>query len=168
MEMKLFDELPYSSEPILVEDNESVFSYNELNSFTNEVHFLGTSEMKPLIFCLCKNTIPSVAGYIAFLRTGIVPLLLDAEQDISLINNLLSIYEPLYIWLPQDLEGSFGNTEKIFSFQSYVLLKTNFNKSIKLYDDLALLLTTSGSTGSPKLVRLNDKNILSNAQAIAE
>ncbi|WP_242638745.1 AMP-binding protein [Mycolicibacterium sp. S2-37] len=36
-----------------------------------------------------------------------------------------------------------------------------------LHDDLALLLSTSGSTGSPKLVRLSRDNLLSNAEAIA-
>ena len=36
------------------------------------------------------------------------------------------------------------------------------------HPDLALCLTTSGSTGSPKLVRLTKRNILANAESIAE
>ena len=36
-----------------------------------------------------------------------------------------------------------------------------------LHPDMALLLSTSGSTGSPKLVRLSGENLLSNADAIA-
>ena len=36
-----------------------------------------------------------------------------------------------------------------------------------LHPDLALLLSTSGSTGSPKLVRLSAENLQSNAEAIA-
>jgi acyl-CoA synthetase (AMP-forming)/AMP-acid ligase II len=36
-----------------------------------------------------------------------------------------------------------------------------------LHDDLALLLSTSGSTGSPKLVRLSRANLVANADAIA-
>src|SRR5699024_2236692 len=36
-----------------------------------------------------------------------------------------------------------------------------------LHPDLALLLSTSGSTGSPKLVRLSRANVVSNALAIA-
>ena len=36
-----------------------------------------------------------------------------------------------------------------------------------LHPDLALLLSTSGSTGSPKLVRLSHENLRSNAEAIA-
>ena len=38
----------------------------------------------------------------------------------------------------------------------------------KCHPDLALCLTTSGSTGSPKLVRLTKRNILVNAESIAE
>ena len=37
-----------------------------------------------------------------------------------------------------------------------------------LHPELALLLTTSGSTGSPRLVRLSQRNVQSNAEAIAE
>ncbi len=36
-----------------------------------------------------------------------------------------------------------------------------------LHEDLALLMSTSGSTGSPKLVRLSHSNLLANAHAIA-
>lgn len=38
----------------------------------------------------------------------------------------------------------------------------------KCHPDLALCLTTSGSTGSPKLVRLTKRNILANAESITE
>ncbi|MEQ6901489.1 AMP-binding protein [Nocardioides sp. YIM 152588] len=37
-----------------------------------------------------------------------------------------------------------------------------------LHEDLALLLSTSGSTGSPKLVRLSRDNVASNARSIAD
>jgi surface polysaccharide O-acyltransferase-like enzyme len=38
----------------------------------------------------------------------------------------------------------------------------------ELHPDLALLMSTSGSTGSPKLVRLSHENVLANARAIAD
>ena len=45
------------------------------------------------------------------------------------------------------------------------------NRSVSghvLHPDLALLLSTSGSTGSPKLVRLSHRNLVSNARSITE
>ena len=42
-----------------------------------------------------------------------------------------------------------------------------FNKkNLKIYKDLALLLPTSGSTGSIKYVRLTKKNLYANANSI--
>ena len=38
----------------------------------------------------------------------------------------------------------------------------------RLHPELALLLSTSGSTGSPKLVRLSRRNVVANAEAIAQ
>jgi acyl-CoA synthetase (AMP-forming)/AMP-acid ligase II len=38
----------------------------------------------------------------------------------------------------------------------------------ELHDDLALLLSTSGTTGSPKLVRLSTQNLQSNAASVAD
>ncbi|MGX9790812.1 AMP-binding protein [Mycobacterium sp. MMS18-G62] len=38
----------------------------------------------------------------------------------------------------------------------------------RLHDDLALLMSTSGSTGSPKMVRLSHTNLIANAAAIAD
>ena len=42
------------------------------------------------------------------------------------------------------------------------------SEDANLYKDLGLLLTTSGSTGSPKLVRLSYENVKANAESIAE
>lgn len=165
--MKIFADLPYKNQPVIIEDNGEALSYDDLNSFSNLVLPLG-KEAKSVVFCLCKNTIPSVAGYISFLRTGLIPLLLDAQQDLSLLNALFDIYKPPYLWLPKAMGKNFNNTEEVLSLNSYSLLKTKFDNSVKLYDDLALLLTTSGSTGSPKLVRLSYNNVLSNAASIAE
>jgi long-subunit acyl-CoA synthetase (AMP-forming) len=42
------------------------------------------------------------------------------------------------------------------------------NTTSNIYPELSVLLSTSGTTGSPKLVRLAYKNIQSNAESIAE
>ena len=51
---------------------------------------------------------------------------------------------------------------------NYVLLKTGYEKKYALYDELGLLISTSGSTGSPKLVRQSYLNVMDNARSIAK
>lgn len=162
----LFKSLTYNSSPVAVEDNGDILFLDELNALTAQIESLNIRNL--LIFCFCKNNIASLAGYVSFLRTGIVPLLLDAEQEASLRENIVNIYRPAYIWLPLSLEKQFNSIERIIGFHSYALVKTEFTNDIKLPVNLALLLTTSGSTGSPKLVRLSHQNISSNAESIAE
>jgi acyl-coenzyme A synthetase/AMP-(fatty) acid ligase len=114
-----------------------------------------------LVFCLCSNTVGSVLGYIAFLNHRIVPVMLDAGLNEEWVENLTRIYRPAYIWRPDaSAAGRFG----------YRLEDTPFadGDAYPLYDGLALLLTTSGSTGSPKFVRQSYDNIRANTESIVE
>jgi acyl-CoA synthetase (AMP-forming)/AMP-acid ligase II len=53
-------------------------------------------------------------------------------------------------------------------FNDYHLCSFKAESKVELHPDLALLLTTSGSTGSPKLVRLSYENLRSNISSIIE
>lgn len=121
-----------------------------------------------LVFSLCTNSIGSVAGYVSFLNSNIVPLLLSTHLEMGLLQNLLREYQPSYLWLPEECADAFAAMEKVYSFHGYCLLKTNYDKVFPLFSELGLLLTTSGSTGSPKLVRQSYTNIRSNAESIMD
>jgi hypothetical protein len=122
---------------------------------------------RSVIFCLCENCAGSLIGYMAFENNRQVPLLLSAGLDEGLRTNLENMYTPSYYWVPERKSGEIGG-EKIYEAYGYVLLKTDFPKEYPLYDELGLLLTTSGSTGSPKFVRQSYANILDNAQSIVQ
>lgn len=120
---------------------------------------------RSLVFLLCENSIGSMVGYISFLSNKAVPLLLDSGMEHEFISNLTVIYKPSYIWQPEgkDTDGY----RIVLSAWGYNLLQTDL-QAYPLYNELALLVTTSGSTGSPKLVRQSYKNIESNTRSIAE
>lgn len=59
------------------------------------------------------------------------------------------------------------NRKPVISEYEYGVFERTQLSPLHLHEDLALLLTTSGSTGSPKLVRQSRNNISSNAEAIA-
>ncbi|MDR1115092.1 MAG: AMP-binding protein [Tannerella sp.] len=148
----------------LTSDTNESLTYRELRSFSENIRIY----VKPrtTVFCLCKNEMGALVGYYSFLENKAVPVMLDANSDYDLLSNLLEIYRPNYIWAPDSfaIKTSYAC---LFKAYNYSLIPFSGEK-IELYSDLALLLTTSGSTGSPKLVRLSYNNILSNAEAIAE
>ncbi|GAB2652952.1 AMP-binding protein [Kribbella swartbergensis] len=90
-----------------------------------------------------------VLGYLAVLRAGHVALVAPLEHA-----SITAAYPP-DIWLRED--GTFAAAPGSQDAEPRHLL----------HPDLALLLSTSGSTGSPKLVRLSHTNLISNADAIA-
>lgn len=121
-----------------------------------------------LVFSLCRNEIGSVLGYVSFMNYGIVPVLLSAQIDGELLGNLLKTYQPSFLWVPEDQVGRFAGMEAVYKSFRYVLLKTGYEKEYILNDELGLLLSTSGSTGSPKFVRQSYTNILDNAGSIVK
>ena len=94
--------------------------------------------------------------------------MLKADLDKELLQELIDKYKPDYINLPTDIATTIPHCKIIYENLNYSLLKTEFENVYPLNDELALLLTTSGSTGSPKLVRQSYKNIEANTRSIVE
>lgn len=123
---------------------------------------------RSLVFNLCSNTYGSYIGYLTCLSEKSVALQLDALILEDKLLNLIKVYCPDYIWLPTQRAAELQLGDIIYEALDYALIKVEKNEKTILNDDLALLLTTSGSTGSPKLVRLSYSNVLANANSIAQ
>ena len=103
----------------------------------------------------------------ALLVADAVPLMLGANISSARLQYLITSYKPKYVWLPESRKEDINTSEYLERFAGYCLLDLH-GPEIKIHDFLALLLATSGSTGSPKFVRLSHENLLSNAQSIVE
>ena len=146
----------------VVDDSGCSLTYGEICDFA--VEFARHLSSRTLIFILSENKIGSLLGYTASLSNRIVPLILSAATEEGLYKNLLEVYRPEYLWMPNAIAERKG-FEPVFSAWDYSLVKTGYPK-VPLFDDLSLLLPTSGSTGSPKLVRHSYRNIEANADNV--
>ncbi len=158
---RLFDFTQFAEHTSLIEESGKEVSYSQLQTIADGI----ARNIKPqsLVFCLCTNTVPSIAGYVAFIQNGFPVLLLDAKKSDDLLQRLLDIYSPNYIWRPT----TSTHGKSLYAYDNYSLYAYSDEK-VPIHPDLSLLLTTSGSTGSPKLVRLTENNITSNAESIIE
>lgn len=138
----MFDLRKYYSNTAVVSSDGQSITYAELESTTH------IDVTRGLVFCLCSNTLSSLIGYLTCIQSNLPVVMLDASKPKDVIDSLIATYSPEYIW-----NGKLESTGL---------------KGGKIHKDLAMCLTTSGSTGSPKFVRLSADNILSNAESIAK
>ena len=143
-----------------IDDSGSCLTYGDICDFSER--FSCALPKRTLIFILAENRIGSLLGYLGSLSSGIVPLVISAKTEKTLYETLRDKYSPAYLWAPDEKLSELGYGTVVFSEWGYSLVNTGL-KSPGLYEDLALLLPTSGSTGSPKLVRHSYRNIEANA-----
>ncbi|MBC7006394.1 AMP-binding protein [Photobacterium sp. BZF1] len=149
----LFDNfLEHKEKTALIDHNGEEISYKSLQDKVDDCSNRLGHEYRKLIFIKCSNNVESICFYVACLQSGHPVLLLNSENDSQ--NEEISMrYKPNVI---------------VDASNADVTIKLYHNKRIELHEDLAILLSTSGSTGSPKLVKLSKKNITSNTHSIIE
>ncbi|WP_461172323.1 non-ribosomal peptide synthetase [Arthrobacter sp. Z1-9] len=127
-------------------------SYRELAGRVDATaRSLGT--VRRLVALEADNSLPSLVVYLAALSSG-HPLLILPTGGGQASASLVAAYDPDVVARVQDGEP--------------VLDVRREGTRHALHPELALLLSTSGSTGSPKLVRLSADAVQANAAAIAE
>ena len=149
---------------LITETGEHI-TYSALLARADEI--AGAAGSRCLAFLMCRNCAGAAAGYLGFLRRGVVPVLLAENLDKSMLEGLLASYRPAYFYLPNEKAPDLPGVTA-WQGESYTLLRLPYEQDYKLPEELALLLTTSGSTGSPKLVRQSGRNIEANTRSIAE
>ncbi|WAZ26039.1 AMP-binding protein [Streptomyces cinnabarinus] len=107
-----------------------------------------------LVLLAATHTTDVLVTYLAALSAG-HPVLLVPGDNAAAVRSLTAAYDPDIV-VSTDTSGG---------------LRLDERRAVSAHDlhpDLALLLSTSGSTGSPKLVRLSYDNLQANAESIAD
>lgn len=142
----IFALAPHGTATAVVHDGRAI-SYAELDRLSADfarTHY--GSSARRLVLIEAANDVATVVAYLAALNHGHVALMAPAGSDTT---DVVSTYDPDVV---------VGTT----------VTQRRRGTRHGLHPDLALLLSTSGSTGSPKLVRLSRENLTSNADAIAD
>lgn len=142
------------------------FTYLDLEKEAQNLSDKLTLLKKGLIFLFTTNNSESVITYVASLKSGNAVLLLDEKLNEEIRTGLINNYKPDFIISSSDLSSD--NYAYLFNYCSLKFYNSKKRNSFDVFPDLSVLLSTSGTTGSPKLVRLGYKNIQSNAESIAE
>lgn len=151
-------------EKIALEDDRKIkVSYGDLSSHCR--NFINLHLPRGVAFILCENTCGAMTSVCACECAKIVPLVISAAMDKELLHNLMETYIPTYLFVPERMEDRFSG-KKIWSVYDYSLIQTD-HLPYPVNENLSLLMTTSGSTGSPKLVRYKYGNLEANAKNAA-
>jgi len=137
---------------VAVRDGDQELTYADL---AERVRAAGRAlgDGRRLVLLCAENSLDFLVTYLGALDAGHVPLLVPGDRP-QHVDALVAAYEPDVLVAR---EGA-----------GWSVRPRHPEPAHELHPDLALLLTTSGSTGSPKLVRLSHDNLDSNARAIAQ
>ncbi|GAB4098460.1 AMP-binding protein [Sinomonas halotolerans] len=123
------------------------------------VRALGTT--RRLVALEAANDVPSLVAYLAALAAGHPLLILPAGKP-DAAEAIIAAWDPDVVVRTVPGPGPHS------TIAAPVLEERRPGTRHDLHPDVALLVSTSGSTGSPKLVRLSAHSVEANAAAIAE
>lgn len=148
-------------------------TYSELAATADGIlAVLTATRRKRLGVIRCRNAVAPIAAYLGALRAGDAVMLLGDQLAHPLWSTILEAYQPDWVFGPEtDPTPPVSTTyETRSSHNGWRMLERATPRPTEddLHPNLAVLLSTSGTTGSPKMVRLSHRNIDANACSIAE
>lgn len=141
----------------------SRLTYGELNELS--LDYKTIIPERSLVLMLCDYSIESVSFYYCQMTNHVVPMLVDKNLNTDLLRKIIETYEPEFIWCPCGVESIPHDlvSDMVHQGKDHIVMRTVYG-SCEMDPRLALLLTTSGSTGSLKFVRLSYENLRCNAR----
>ncbi|MEK4146252.1 AMP-binding protein [Robertmurraya sp. FSL W8-0741] len=150
----------YKDRVAVVEQVGKAYTYSELQQDMERLQKKIRASYKQLILILAKNNYEYIVSYLAVLQNKDAVMLVNADLEESLLQTIIDSYQPAYI---------IGDVhhEDYKSIEAGIL-RRSVAPDYEIFQDVALLLSTSGTTGSLKFVKLSYENIAANAKSISE
>jgi len=147
---------------IIVKNN--YISFGELDKQSDKL--AKKFNKKNLAFLICENEIESILFYLSYLKNKCVLVLLEKNITEFNLNSLIKKYEPKYIFKNKKNKIKCKNFTKKEIFLNYLIFENKNKLNINIHKNLKILISTSGTTGNPKYVKLSEQNLSSNINSI--
>jgi acyl-CoA synthetase (AMP-forming)/AMP-acid ligase II len=145
-------------------EGRTTLTYGELAELVGEFEQALRCDGKALVLCAGDRDLPTLLAYLAALRLGHTVAFLPASSEI------LRAYQPEFVVpAPGSAAGlaSLGYRPAAETAAGTTIFQDESSQPAdEIYMDTALLLATSGSTGSPKTVRLSYSGLAANTAAV--
>lgn len=151
---------------VALRDGERCLTYAELDYFVGRATTLLSQTPRELVIFRLRRRIEDIVYLLAVLRGGHVPLIVPEGASTALIERLQRSYSPGLSYGIAEADNSVASYG-FLELGSEVFRKRGFRSPV-MSPELGVLMLTSGSTGSPKVVRLSRDNVLVNAKQIVD
>lgn len=164
-----------SENTAVILENDNRITYQEL--FDKAELIFDYIGKRCLAFLICDNHIECLAAYVGMINNHVVVAMIDKNMSGVELYKLLKLYQPEFIWMPQKYNDKLGNDsmavilkgyQKVHCMEKYELYKYCSCVNEFIHKDVALLMPTSGTIGSPKWVRISYNNLFDNAKVIID
>lgn len=164
--MRLFKSFnKFKNNTAIIDKEHSKLSYKEVLEKLNEIK--KKVRKRSLILIISENTLGSLLSYIFCILNNHVGIIINSKTSLKNITKIFKNYQPNYIFLSKKKKSIL---KKIciedYTLFDQALMKNKLKRKIKLNNNLSLLLSTSGSMGSVKFVKLSRNNLKYNAESI--
>ncbi len=141
----------------------TALTYGELAEMVGEFERALRYDGKALVLCAGDRDLPTLLAYLAALRLGHAVGFLPSSGEV------LAAYQPEFV-VPAPGSGAglaaLGYRPAAELAGTTIFQREDSRAAGEIYPDTALLLATSGSTGSPKAVRLSFSGLAANTAAV--
>jgi len=121
-----------------------------------------------ILLILSNNSYETLITYLSCIYNKTLPIFLDENIRPNKLKEIIHKFKPNYIWSPSDIKFLKEKYSKKNISEKNILYKSDFFYNHKIDPKIAILLSSSGSTGSSKFIKISFKNLRHNTKTISQ
>ncbi len=151
---------------IAIKDSSSHYTYSDLQKYALKLAVrlkMKGIKLNDRIGLLTKKDTATILLFWGIAYAGGIPILLDDDDEILVLKSKLKSSKPAYIIArdqDNDKEGMLSETQILH--ESELMAELENEEPLKLFEisEICYMITTSGTTGVPKVIKISHDNVM--------